>query len=227
MCSSDLTGGGIERYAVASATVSGGVTGSWSTPQGTGSTAPRSTHTCTATYPDVCAYRVYAVNSAGTSSASNEVTMAWAAPTAATRNRAVPATLHDFTANDVTWAAPSRTGGLAVSYDVQIRIDGGAWTDVATNLATRELLNDAHCTGGTSCLYRVRAKNAVGYGPNSNSSALTVRPTLVTSLAVAVTSVDPTLGNPTSGAAEATVSWALPRAGLVDDDYEVRSEEHV
>ena len=47
------TGGGIERYAVASATVSGGVTGSWSTPQGTGSTATRSTRTCTATYPEI------------------------------------------------------------------------------------------------------------------------------------------------------------------------------
>ena len=61
---------------------------------------------------------------------SRSMLSAWAtqtraAPTAATRNRAVPATLHDFTANDVTWAAPSRTGGLAVSYDVQIRIDGG------------------------------------------------------------------------------------------------------
>ncbi|MEY3361911.1 MAG: hypothetical protein RL531_1630, partial [Actinomycetota bacterium] len=214
-------GGGIGHYAIASATVSGGVTGTWSTPQTTGSTALRATRTCTATYPDVCAYRVYAVNSAGTSAASNEVTMAWSVPTAATRARAVPLTLHDFTANDITWGAPSRTGGLPVTYDVQIRVDGGAWTDVATGLSVRTIADDPNCTGGVSCLYRVRAKNAVGFGPNSNSSALAVRPTIVTDLAVTVTGSDPSMGNATSGGSDVTVTWALPRSGLVDDDYEV------
>ncbi|MFM7060406.1 MAG: hypothetical protein ACKOZL_04375 [Actinomycetes bacterium] len=215
------TGGGIASYAVSTAVVTGGVTGTWSSPQTTGSTATRSNRICTATYPDVCRYRVYARNSAGTSAASNEVQMAWSAPSAARSARAVPLTLHDFTANDITWLAPASTGGLPVTYDVQIRVDGGAWTNVATDLAVRSLSDDANCTGGTSCLYRVRAKNAVGFGPNSNSSALAVRPTAVTDLAVSVTGTDPTMGNPTSGGTEATVTWALPRAGLVDDDYEV------
>ncbi|MFM8973669.1 MAG: hypothetical protein ACKOOG_13760 [Actinomycetota bacterium] len=215
------TGGGIGHYAISTATVTGGVTGAWSTPQTTGSIGTRATQICGASYPSVCRYRVYAVNSAGTSTASNEVSMAWSAPTAASRTRAVPLTLHDFTANDVTWSAPSRTGGLPVSYDVQIRVDGGAWTDVATGLSVRTLADDDNCTGGTSCLYRVRAKNAVGVGPTSNSSALMVRPTVVTELGVRVTDTDPTMGNPTSGGTEATVTWQMPRAGLVDDDYEV------
>ena len=215
------TGGGIGSYSIASATVTGGVIGTWSTPRTTGSTSTRATRTCEATYPSVCAYRVSAVNSAGTSTASTSAQVVWAVPSAASRLRATPVDAHTFTANDLAWAAPARTGGLAVTYDVQIKVDAGAWTDIATDLSARVLNDDAHCTGGTSCLYRVRAKNAVGYGPNSNSSALAVRPTVVTDLAVAVTGTDPTMGNPTSGGTEATVTWAIPRAGLVDDDYEV------
>lgn len=215
------TGGGIATYMVSEATVSGGVTGSWSEPVSLRTTGTRATRFCGANYPDVCAYRVYAQNSAGRSSASNSVQMAWAAPSAATRLRAVPVGVHDFTANDLTWAAPARTGGLPVTYDVQIRVDSGSWTTIAQDLAVRHLDDDANCTGGTSCLYRVRAKNAVGFGPNSNSSALAVRPTGVTDLAVAVTAVDPTMGNPTSGASTVTVTWAEPRAGLADGSYQV------
>lgn len=214
------TGGGIGSYSVSTATVTGGVTGTWSTPRTTGSTSTRSTRTCEATYPSVCAYRVYAVNAAGTSQASSVATVTWAVPSAASRLRATPANAHTFNANDLTWAAPARTGGLAVSYDVQIKVDAGAWTDVATGLTTRVLNDDNHCTGGTSCLYRVRAKNAVGYGGNSNSAALAVRPTAVTSLESAVSAVDPSLTNATSGSSTVAVTWDVPRAGLADGSYQ-------
>jgi titin len=216
------TGGGIATYSISEATVTDGVTGPWSEPASLRSTSVRNTRTCTAAYPAVCAYRVVAVNAAGTSAASNVATMAWAVPSAAVRTRAVPAGAHDFSANDISWNPAVRTGGLPVTYDVQIRVDGGVWTDVATGLSVLTLADDAHCTGGTSCLYRVRSQNAVGYGPNSNSSALAVRPTAVTALAATITAVDPTMGNPTSGASTVSVSWALPRAGLVDGPYEVQ-----
>jgi titin len=214
------TGGGIGSYSVATATVTGGVTGTWSTPRTTGSISTRSTRICEATYPAVCAYRVHAVNSAGTSAASSSAQVVWAVPSAASRLRATPTSAHDFTANDLTWAAPARTGGLTVTYDVQIKVDTGAWTDIASGLTDRLLNDDNHCTGGTSCLYRVRAKNAVGYGSNSNSAALAVRPTLVTGLAASVSAVDPSLTNPTSGSSTVALSWDIPSRGLADGSYQ-------
>jgi hypothetical protein len=215
-------GGGIGHYAIASATVTGGVAGTWTPALTTGSTSTRAVRTCSASFPDVCAYRVYAVNSAGTSAASSTVNVVWAVPSAASRLRATAVGAHDYSANDLSWSAPARTGGLPVTYDVQIKVDAGAWTTIATGRIPRTLTADANCTGGTSCLYRVRAKNAVGYGPNSNSSALAVRPTGVQNLAATVAQVDPTMGNgSSSGASMVTVSWDEPRAGLINGSYQL------
>ncbi|MSY05862.1 MAG: hypothetical protein F2723_00785, partial [Actinobacteria bacterium] len=65
-------GGGLTTYLVASAPVVGGTTGTFSAATPTNSVALRATKTCTATYPDICAYKIFAKNSAGTSVASTE-----------------------------------------------------------------------------------------------------------------------------------------------------------
>jgi len=213
-------GGGLTTYMVASAPVVGGVTGTFSAATPTNSVALRATKTCTETYPDLCAYKISAKNSAGTSAASTEARIVWTVPSAPRSLRAVST---DFSDVDLTWKAPSRSGGLAPTFSVEKRIDGGSWVAVSSGEAGPTYTALSSCTGGTSCMYRVKAVNGIGAGPWSNSAALRVTPGAPKDLVVSVTSIHPETSGASAGAADTLVEWTPPTVGLVDDDYDVQS----
>lgn len=213
-------GGGLTTYLVASAPVVGGTTGTFSAATPTNSVALRATKTCTATYPDICAYKIFAKNSAGTSVASTEARIVWSAPSAPRSLRAVSTNFSDV---DLTWKTPSRSGGLASTFSVEKRIDGGSWVAVSSGEAGPTYTASSSCTGGTSCMYRVRAVNGIGAGPWSNSAAFRVTPGAPKDLVVSVTATHPETTGASAGATETLVAWAPPTLGLVDDDYDVQT----
>ncbi|CAB4942994.1 unannotated protein [freshwater metagenome] len=213
-------GGGLTTYMVASAPVVGGVTGTFSAATPTNSVALRATKTCTETFPNICAYKISAKNSAGTSAASAEARIVWTVPSAPRSLRAVST---DFSDVDLTWKTPSRSGGLAPTFSVEKRIDGGSWVAVSSGEAGPTYTASSSCTGGTSCMYRVKAVNGIGAGPWSNSAALRVTPGAPKNLVVSVTATHPETSGASAGATDTLVEWSPPTVGLVDDDYDVQS----
>ncbi len=213
-------GGGLTTYLVSSAPVVGGTTGTFSAATRTNSTALRASRTCTATYPDLCAYKIFAKNSAGTGVASDEARIVWTAPSAPRSLRAVSTNFSDV---DLTWKAPSRSGGIPSTFSVEKRIDGGSWVAVSSGLTGLTYTASSSCNGGTSCMYRVKAVNGIGAGPWSNSAALRVTPGAPKDLAVSVTATHPETTGASAGATETLVAWAPPTLGLVDDDYDVQT----
>ncbi len=213
-------GGGLTTYLVASAPVVDGTTGTFSVAAPTNSTALRASKTCTATYPDLCAYKIFAKNSAGTSVASEEARIVWTAPSAPRSLRAVSTNFSDV---DLTWKAPSRSGGIPSTFSVEKRIDGGSWAAVSSGLSGLTYTASSSCTGGTSCMYRVKAVNGIGAGPWSNSAALRVTPGAPKDLVVSVTATHPETTGVSAGVTETLVAWSPPTLGLVDADYAVQT----
>ncbi len=213
-------GGGLTTYLISTAPVVSGVTGVFAAPVTTNSTVAKATRNCAATYPDLCAYKIYAKNSAGTSVASSEARIVWTAPSAPRSNRA---TTTDFSDVDLSWKSPSRSGGLAYTYSIDKRIDSGAWTSVTTGVSGLTYTAISSCTGATSCMYRVKAVNGIGAGPWSNSAALRVTPGAPKNLVVSVTATHPETSGASAGATNTRVEWSPPTVGLVDDDYDVQS----
>jgi hypothetical protein len=216
-------GGGLTTYLVASAPVVGGVTGPFSAATPTNSVALRATKSCTATYPDLCAYKIFAKNSAGTSAASAEARIVWTVPSAP---RSMRAASTDFSDVDLSWKSPSRSGGLASTFSIEKRIDGGSWAAVTSGLAGPTYTASSSCTGATSCMYRVKAVNAIGAGPWSNSAALRVTPGAPKDLAASVSAAHletpggaPDIG----GSSDVDATWTAPTIGLADGDYDLQS----
>ncbi len=94
---------------------------------------------------------------------------------------------------DLVWSVSSGSA----TYELQRRVNGGAWTNVKTGLTERTYA-DQNVVGGSSYQYRVRAKNAAGY--SAYCSGVTVRVPIVKPGAIA--SVTATASDGT-----VTVSW--------------------
>ena len=118
-------------------------------------------------------YRVSAINSAGTGTASNvanaTTSMADTAPGIPT---GLSATAVGRTRIDLSWNAPSSDGGQAVTgYKIEVSSDGGtAFTDLVANTGnTNTTYSHTGLSAGTTRHYRVSAINSVGTG---NASAV-------------------------------------------------------
>lgn len=114
------------------------------------------------------AFRVAAVNDAGTGAFTDAVTATPAGVPAAPTD--VTAVATDRTVA-LQWAAPAETGGSAItSYTVQ-QSTGTDWNTVATTTDTSTTLTDL--TNGTAYSFRVIAANAVGASAASTATTAT------------------------------------------------------
>ena len=144
----------------------------------TGSTTTTYSHTGL-TLGDTRHYRVSAINSAGTGSASNVAT----ATTTQTQPPGAPANL-TATANgqtqiDLSWSEPASDGGAAITgYRIEVSTDGSAWSDlVADTGSTATSYSHTGLTSGDTRHYRVSAINSAGTGSASNvATATTTQP---------------------------------------------------
>jgi hypothetical protein len=101
----------------------------------------------------------------------------------------------------VSWAAPSSTGGSAITgYVVQRSSNGRTWSTAATVAASARSYTASGLTNGTRYYFRVVARNAVGNGPASAtvSAIPRWRPSA------------PRSGTATPGHRQVRVSWAAP-----------------
>jgi titin len=146
-------------------------------------------------------FRVSATNSIGTS--------AWSSSSASVSPAALPSapTLLTLTpgANNValTWAAPSNTGGFAVTdYTIEYSSNGGTnWSTFAHSASTATSITVTGLTNGTSYVFRVKAVTSIGTGSASATSAAQLVAAAPGQLNV------PTISN---GNTQATVSWVAP-----------------
>jgi hypothetical protein len=178
-----------------------------------------------------CAYQVRALNGvASTTNWSATRSQNWAPATAPLLRTAVAGP--PASAATLTWRGPKTTGGLPVSYEVDVH-DGVTWAgpvpidpaDITTTATPSGPLYTSlvpcPITSGTAtgCQYRLRADNAAGTGLFSVVRlARLTPPKRVNTPAAATASV--ALG---TGEAHQTVSWTEPAStgGLAISAYEV------
>ena len=193
----------------------------------TNSTATTYTHTGLGA-GDTRHYRVSAINTNGTGTASNvdSATTGTSVPGAPT---GLTATASGTTAIDLSWSAPGSTGGSAITgYKIEVSSDGGSsWSDLVANTSnTTTTYAHTGLTAGTTRHYRVSAINANGTGVPSNVANATTGQTTVTFGASSYTAAEggatATVAVQLSAAASATVTIPLTkthRGGATAADY--------
>ena len=150
-------------------------------------------------------YRVSAINSEGTGTASNTDS----ATTAAAVKPGVPtglsATANGQTEIDLSWSAPSDDGGADITgYKIEVSTNGTSWTDLVANTGTTVITySHSGLAAGSTRYYRVSAINSEGTGTASNTDSATT--------AAAVKPGVPTgLSATADGQTEIDLSWSAP-----------------
>ncbi len=151
-------------------------------------------------------YRVSAINSAGTGPVSNVVNATTDAATAPSAPTSLTATASGQTIINLSWTAPSSTGGAAITgYRIEVSTDGG--TSFSELVASHSTTSYSHTglTAGSSRHYRVRAINPVGSSAwSSTANATTDAPTAT------VPDAPTSLTATASGETIINLSWTTP-----------------
>ena len=113
-------------------------------------------------------FRVAARNAVGWSRSSNVVS--------ATPQATIPSPPRSLTALagsgqvDLSWIAPSSSGGLPITdYVIQRSYNGGrTWVSLSDGVSTNRFYRATGLTNGATYQFRVAARNAVGWSPVSN-----------------------------------------------------------
>ena len=117
----------------------------------------------------------------------------------------------------LTWTAPVSNGGSAITdYIIEYSINNGSsWLSYSDTVSTATSLTTTGVTNGVAHIYRVAARNAVGTGSFSTSSA--------TQIAFTVPNA-PTSVSASTGARQSTVTWTAPASngGSAITGYAVR-----
>ena len=148
-------------------------------------------------------YRVSAINTNGTGTASN-VANATTGATAPGAPTGLTATASGTTAINLSWSAPGSTGGSAITgYRIEVSSNGtSSWTNLVANTnSTATTYAHTGLTAGTTRHYRVSAINTNGTGTASNVANATTGQTTVTFGASSYTAAE--------GGATATVAVVL------------------
>ncbi len=120
-------------------------------------------------------YRVRAINAVGTGAASNVATATTTALTAPGAPTGLTATAAGRTIINLSWTAPTESGGAAITgYRVEVSPTGtgDTWADLVANSTTTTYAHTG-LSANTTRYYRVRALNAVGASDASNTANAT------------------------------------------------------
>ncbi len=167
-------------------------------------------------------YRVSAINSAGTGIASQtaSATTAVTAPAAPT---SLTATADGQTTINLSWTAPTNTGGAAITgYQIESSPTGDTWTNLVDNTGlTTTTYAHTGLSAGTTVHYRVSAINSEGPGAASNSASATTSTSIVITAPAAPTSLTATA----DGSTTINLSWTAPTntGGAAITGYQIES----
>ncbi|MGI0088110.1 MAG: fibronectin type III domain-containing protein [Nitrosotalea sp.] len=149
-------------------------------------------------------YTVKAVNSVGTSPASNEASATPKDPaTIPSPPTSLTATAVSSSQINLSWTAPSNNGGSPITgYKIERSADGStSWSTIVPNTGTTgTTYSDTGLVASTAYTYRVSAINSVGTSVPSNTASATTSATSSnpTQVSISVNSVD-LCGNPITG----------------------------
>ena len=123
-------------------------------------------------------YRVSAINSAGTGTASNvdnATTDSAPAATAPAAPTGLTATSNGQTRIDLSWRAPSDDGGADITgYRIEVSTNGSSWSRLVANTnSTSTSYTHSGLAAGSTRHYRVSATNSAGTGQASNTDDAT------------------------------------------------------
>ena len=176
----------------------------------TGSTSTSYSHTGL-TAGSARHYRVSAINSVGTSPASNVATSSYpGVPTGLT------AEADGQTQIDLSWNAPASDGGSAITgYRIEVSGDGTAWSDLEADTgSTSTSYSHTGLTAGSARHYRVSAINSAGTGLASNVTRATTASATATGgrdSGLATVPEAPTgLRARANGQTQINLSWSAP-----------------
>ena len=150
-------------------------------------------------------YRVSAINAIGTSATTSNVDDATTAATAPGAPTSLSATASGSTAINLSWTAPTSTGGSAVTgYKIEVSPNGtSSWTNLVANTGNANTTYPhSGLAAGATRHYRVSAINANGAGTPSNVDDATTG----TTVPGAPTSLSATA----SGSTAINLSWSAP-----------------
>ncbi len=155
-------------------------------------------------------YRVRAINSVGAGSASNPASTTTSAPTVATAPGAptsLTATASGETTINLSWTAPTNTGGAAITgYKIEDSTDGNTFTELVESHPTPPYAHTG-LAAATTRYYRVRAINSAGlFGAWSNVVNATTADAANPAAPGAPTSLTATA----SGQTIINLSWTAP-----------------
>ena len=138
-------------------------------------------------------YRVSAINSAGTSKASNTATGTTAPAVVPESPTELTATQDEERQINLSWTAPSDNGGADITgYRIEVSVESSAWSDLVSDTGdTPTTHSHTGLRGETTRHYRVSAINSAGTGPPSNVvSGKTAPPTAPVALTELAATVD-------------------------------------
>jgi predicted phage tail protein len=141
-------------------------------------------------------YRVFAINSVGTSNSSNTAT---AIPVQISTVPDPPTGLGAFPSSEtsisLSWNPPKNTGGSSIiGYDIKYKTGSNEYSVLVANTASPATsYTKTGLTAGTAYTFRVSAINCIGMGGSSNEAsampAKTFTPSGVTAIAVSPTAI--------------------------------------
>jgi len=152
-------------------------------------------------------YRVYAINSVGTSSSSNTATATTPIQVSVPQP---PTNLVASTASssqiNLSWNTPSNNGGSAITgYKIERSTSGGTWITIVSNTGnTGTTYSNTGLSPSTTYSYRVSAINSVGTSSPSNVSSAT------TSVQVSAPQPPTNLSATAVSSSQINLSWNTP-----------------
>lgn len=147
-------------------------------------------------------YRVFAINSIGTSNSSNTASVTSVAINTVPGSPTLSANPSSATSINLSWIPPSNDGGSPITgYKIEYANGTSSFTILVANTGnTQTSYSHTKLVTGTSYIYRVSAINSIGTGSSSNSVTATPQetktPTITSAIAISPTS--------------AKISWIAP-----------------